>query len=126
MKYEYSTKAKTGGLTWRINETTTMQSLLRCYCAEAGYYWSNQLDMIEFRYNSFPSENTSTLLHLNQAMDINRLLLLIGSMVPFDDIELAAVDRLTKLADTQAAVKERLKLSTDREAAWRTKELAYL
>ena len=40
-----------------------MQSLLHCYCAEAGYYWSNQLDMIEFRYNSFPSENTSTLLH---------------------------------------------------------------
>ena len=53
-------------------------------------------------------------------MNINRLLLLIGSMVPFDDIEPAPVDRLTKLADTQAAVKERLELSTDREAAWRT------
>ena len=53
-------------------------------------------------------------------MHINRLLLLIGSMVPFDDIEPAAVDRITKPADTQAVVKERLKLSTDREAAWRT------
>ena len=77
--------------------------------------------MIEFQYNSFPSENTSTLLLLKQAaVNINRLLLLIGSMVPFDDIELAAVDRLAKLADTQAAVKERLELSTDREAALRT------
>ena len=80
--------------------------------------------MIEFQYNSFPSENTSTLLHLNQAaMNVNRLLLLIGSMVSFDDIEPAAVDRLTKPAYTQAAVKERLKLSTDREAAWRTLSL---
>ena len=47
-------------------------------------------------------------------------MLIVGSMLPFDDIEPAAVDRLTNLADTQVAIKERLKLSTDREAAWRT------
>ena len=49
-------RPQTDGLTERVNET--MQSLLRCYCAEAGYDWSDQLDMIEFQYNSFQSDAT--------------------------------------------------------------------
>ena len=45
-----SRRPQTDGLTERVNET--MQSLLRCVCAEAGYDWSSHLDMIEFAYNS--------------------------------------------------------------------------
>ena len=30
----------------------------RCYCAKAGYDWSDQLDIIEFHYNSFQSDAT--------------------------------------------------------------------
>ena len=41
-------------------------------------------------------------------------------MLPVDDAKPEAIDRLTKLADTQAVVKDLLKLSKDRQAARRT------
>ena len=92
-----------------------MRSLLRCYCAEAGYDGSDQLDMIEFQYNSFTSENTQhspfeTSYGYQPAAHVHR-------MLPVDDDEPEAIHRLTKLADTQAVVKELLKLSKDRQAA---------
>ena len=39
----------TDGLTERVNET--MQTLLRCHCAESGFDWaSHHLSMVEFYY----------------------------------------------------------------------------
>ena len=109
-------RPQTDGLTERVNET--MQSLLRCYCAEAGYDWSDQLDMIEFQYNSFQSDATrhspfETYYKFQPAAHVDR-------MLPLDDAEPAAADRLTKIAYTQAVVKELLKLSKERQAARRT------
>ena len=79
---------------------------------------SDQLDMIEFQYNSFTSENTQhspceTSYGYQPAAHVDR-------MLPIDDAEPEAIDRLTKLADTQVVVKELLKLSKDRQTARRT------
>ena len=109
-------RPQTDGLTKRVNET--MQSLLRCYCAEACYDWSDQLDMIEFQYNLFQSDATrhspfETYYGFQPASRVDR-------MLPLDDAEPAAADRLTKIADTQAVVKDLMKLSKERQAARRT------
>ena len=95
-----------------------MQSLLRCYCAEAGYDWSDHLDMIEFQYNSFRSDATQhspfeTIYGFQPAAPIDR-------MLPLEGAEPAAAERLSQLADTQAVVRELLKLSKERQAARRT------
>ena len=37
---------RTDGLTERVNQT--MQTLLRCYCAESGFDWTSHLSMVEF------------------------------------------------------------------------------
>jgi Integrase core domain. len=110
-------RPQTDGLTERVNET--MQSLLRCYCAEAGYDWYDQLDMIEFQYNSSMSESTqhspfeSTYGFQPPAP--------VDMMLPaITDSDSAADERLIKLADTQAVVKELLRLSKDRQAARRS------
>ena len=109
-------RPQTDGLTERVNET--MQSLLRCYCAEAGYDWSDHLDMIEFQYNSFRSDATQhspfeTIYGFQPAAPIDR-------MLPLEGAEPAAAERLSQLADTQAVVRELLKLSKERQAARRT------
>ena len=109
-------RPQTDGLTERVNET--MQSLLRCYCAEAGYDWSDQLDMIEFQYNSFTSESTKhspfeSSYGFQPAAPVDRMLPSVGA-------DSAADERLKQLADTQAVVKELLQLSKDRQAAKRT------
>ena len=109
-------RPQTDGLTERVNET--MQSLLRCYCAEAGYDWADQLDMVEFQYNSSRSEATQhspfeTTFGFQPAAPVDLLL-------PLTDAEPSVAERLTKIADTQAVVKELLKLSKERQAARRT------
>jgi hypothetical protein len=38
--------SRTDGLTERVNQT--MQTLLRCYCAESGFDWTSHLSMVEF------------------------------------------------------------------------------
>lgn len=109
-------RPQTDGLTERVNQT--MQSLLRCYCAEAGYDWFDQLDMIEFQYNSTESDSTKhspfeSYVGYEPAAPVDR-------MLPLDGADSAAADRLTKIADIQAVVKELLKISKERQAARRT------
>ena len=41
----------------RINQT--MQTLLRCYCAESGFDWTSHLGMVEFYYNCSIDEATT-------------------------------------------------------------------
>jgi hypothetical protein len=48
---------RTDGLTERVNQT--MQTLLRCYCAESGFDWTSHLSMVEFYYNCYINEATS-------------------------------------------------------------------
>ncbi len=48
---------RTDGLDERVNQT--MQTLLRCYCAESGFDWSSHLSMVEFYYNCSINEATS-------------------------------------------------------------------
>ena len=45
---------RTDGLTERVNQT--MQTLLRCYCAQYGFDWTPHLSMVEFDYNYLINE----------------------------------------------------------------------
>ena len=45
---------RTDGLTERDNET--MQTLLRCYCAESGLDWASYMNMGALYYNCSPNE----------------------------------------------------------------------
>ncbi len=47
---------RTDGLTERVNQT--MQTLLRCYCAESGFDWTSHLSMVKFYYNCYVNEAT--------------------------------------------------------------------
>ena len=48
---------RTDGLTERV--TQSMQTLLRCYCAESGFDWTSQLSIVEFYYNCSINEATT-------------------------------------------------------------------
>ena len=48
---------RTDGLTERVNQT--MQTLLRCYCAESGFDWTSHLSVVEFYYNCSINKATS-------------------------------------------------------------------
>ena len=106
-------RPQTDGLTERVNET--MQSLLRCFCAEAGYDWAAHLDMVEFTYNSTVSEASQhspfeTTFGFNPSAPVDL-------MLPFGEIPVSAADRLQQISDTQMVVKELLQLSKERLAA---------
>ena len=95
-------RPQTNGLTEKINET--MQSLLRCYCVEAGCYWASRLDVIEFQYNSSLSESAhhtpfEVYYDFQPAARVDRLLPLTGA-------DKTDADRLQQIADTRAVVKE--------------------
>lgn len=112
-------RPQTDGLSERINQT--MQSLLRCYCAEAGYDWVSHLDMIEFTYNSTLSESSQhspfeATYGFNPAAPVDRLV----PSVP-DTVDIRADEVLQHLSDVQAVVRQLLKLSKDRLAERRTK-----
>jgi len=110
-----SRRPQTDGLTERVNET--MQSLLRCVCAEAGYDWSSHLDMIEFAYNSTVGDAAK-----HSAFEITygynppgpADLLLPNTSTTSNTV---ANDRLQNLHDTQAVVKELVYLSKQRMVA---------
>ena len=111
-------RPQTDGLSERVNET--MQSLLRCYCAEAGYDWASHLDMIEFTYNSTLSESAQhspfeVSYGFNPDAPVDKLLS--GTSAA----NTKADDVLTQLTDVQSVVKELLKLSKERLAARRTR-----
>ena len=106
-------RPQTDGLTERVNET--MQSLLRCVCAEAGYDWASHLDMIEFSYNSFVGDAGKhspfeTYYGYQPPAPVDL-------MLPLDGIPASAADRLQNIRDTQMVVKELLQLSKEKQAA---------
>ena len=107
-------RPQTDGLTERVNET--MQSLLRCVCAEAGLYdWASHLDMIEFSYNSFVGDAGKhspfeTYYGYQPPAPVDL-------MLPLDGIPASAADRLQNIRDTQMVVKELLQLSKEKQAA---------
>ena len=106
-------RPQTDGLTERVNET--MQSLLRCVCAEAGYDWASHLDMIEFAYNSFVGDAGKhspfeTYYGYQPPAPVDL-------MLPLDGIPAPAADRLQNIRDTQLIVKQLLQLSKEKQAA---------
>jgi len=48
---------RTDGLTERENQT--MQTILRCYCAEFRFDWTSHLNIVEFYYNNSINEATT-------------------------------------------------------------------
>ncbi len=84
---------RTDGLTERVNQT--MQTLLRCYCAELGFDRTSHLSMVEFYYNCSINEATShspfeVLYGFQPSTHANRILPLTGAIAE-------AADRLTMM-----------------------------
>ena len=106
-------RPQTDGLTERVNGT--MQSLLRCYCAEAGYDWASHLDMVEFSYNSFVNEAGK---HSPFEANIGFVPPApVDLMLPLTNIPASAAARLQSIKDTQLVVRQLLQLSKERLAA---------
>ena len=108
-------RPQTDGLSERVNET--MQSLLRCYCAEAGYDWAAHLDMVEFAYNSSVNDAGK-----HSPFEVS------GGFNPPGPADLLAPvtsatankkadERLQEIRDTQILVKQMLQLSKEKLAA---------
>jgi hypothetical protein len=108
---------RTDGLTERVNQT--MQTLLRCYCAESGFDWTSHLSMVEFYYNCSINEAAShspfeVMYGYQPSTPADRLLPLVGASAD-------AADRLTLIADIREVVTQLLKLSKERIAARSTR-----
>ena len=107
-------RPQTDGLSERVNET--MQSLLRCFCAEAGFDWASHLDMVEFAYNSSVNDagkhspfETAGGFNPPGPADL---------MVPAsaNTANRQADERLQEIRDTQLLVKQMLQLSKEKMA----------
>ena len=108
---------RTDGLTERVNQT--MQTLLRCYCAESGFDWTSHLSMVEFNCNCSINEAAShspfeVMYGYQPSTPADRLLPLVGASAD-------AADRLTLIADIREVVTQLLKLSKERIAARSTR-----
>jgi len=101
------------GLAERVNES--MQTLLRCYCAESGSNWASHLSMVEFYYNCSTNEAVrhspfEVMYGFQTSTPANRLLHLAGAIAD-------AADRLTNIVEIRDDVKQLLILSKERMAA---------
>ena len=108
---------RTDGLTERVNES--MQTLLRCYCAESGSDWASQLSMVEFYYNCSTNEAArhspfEVMYGFQPSTPADRLLPLTGATAD-------AADRLTNIVEIRDVVKQLLILSKERMAARTTR-----
>jgi hypothetical protein len=108
---------RTDGLTERVNET--MQTLLRCYCAESGFDWTSQLSMVEFYYNCSTNEAAKhspfeVMYGFQPSTPADRLLPLMGATAD-------AADRLTQISEVRDVVKQLLILSKERMKARTTR-----
>jgi len=111
-----SRRPQTDGLTERVNET--MQSLLRCVCAEAGYDWASHLDMVEFAYNSTVGDAAKhSAFEITYGYNPPGPADLMFSKETAIKGNTAAIDRLQNLHDTQEVVKELIYLSKQRMMA---------
>ena len=104
---------RTDGLNKRVNQT--MQTLLRCYCAESGFDWTSYLNMVEFYYNCSANEATShppfEVMHVFQpSTHADRLLPLTGATAE-------ALDRMTMITDIRDVVHQLINLSKEQMAA---------
>ena len=104
---------RTGGLTERVNQT--MQTLLRCYCAESGFDWTSHLSMVEFYYNCSIDEATShspfeIMYGFQPSTPAEIHLPLVGATAE-------AAGRLTTIRDIRDVVHQLIKLSKERMAA---------
>ena len=93
--------SRTDGLTKRVNET--MQTLLRCYCAEYGSDWASRLSIVEFYYNCSINEAAQhspfEVMHgFQPSTPANRLLPLAGATA-------YATERLTNIVEIRDVVK---------------------
>ena len=73
---------RTNGLTKRVSQT--MQTLLKCYCAESGFYWTSHLNMVEFYYKCLINEATThspfeVMYGYQPSTQANRLLPIVGA-----------------------------------------------
>ncbi len=112
---------RTDGLTERVNQT--MQTLLRCYCAESGFDWTSHLSMVEFYYNCSTNEATShspfeVLYGFQPSTPVDRLL-------PLSSATAEAADRLTMISEIRDVVYELIKLSKQRMAARSTRSAPF-
>jgi hypothetical protein len=101
---------RTDGLTERVNQT--MQTVLRCYCAESGFDWTSHLSMVEFYYNSSINEATSyspfeVIYGFQPPTPADRLFPLTGAIAE-------ATVRLTMITDIRDVVHQLTKLSKER------------
>ena len=109
---------RTDGLTKRVNQT--MQTLLRCYCAESGFDWTSHLSMVEFCYNCSINEATShspfeVMYVFQPSKHANRLLPLTGATAK-------ATYRFTMTTDTRD-VHQLIKLPKERMATRSTRTI---
>jgi len=108
---------RTDGLTERVSQT--MQTLLRCYCAEFGFDWTSHLSMVEFYYNFSVNEPTThspfeVMYGYRPSTSSDRLLPMVGDTT-------AAVIRLILIANIRDVVNQLLKLSKERMTATSTR-----
>jgi hypothetical protein len=101
------------GLTEKVNQT--MQTLLRCYCAESGVDWNLHLIMVEMYYNCSINEASTrspfeVVYNYQPSTPADRLL-------PMVDAKADAIDRLTLITDIRDVVNQQLKLSKERMAS---------
>ena len=109
---------QTDGLSERVNET--MQTLLRCYCAERGFDWLQHLPLVEFCYNSAVNEAArhspfEASYGFQPSTPADRLL-------PVDDVPASSVNHLQQIKDTQELLRELLDLNKQRLAARRSRD----
>jgi hypothetical protein len=108
---------RTDDLTERVNQT--MQTLLRCYCAESDFDWTSHFSMVELYYNCSINEATShspfeVMYGFQPSTHVDRLLPLSGATAE-------AADRLTMILEIRDVVYELIKLSQQRIAARSTR-----
>jgi hypothetical protein len=110
-------RPRTDGLTERVFQT--MQTLLRCYCAESGFDWTSHLSMVKF-YNNY-SINEATAHSPFEVMYGGHPSTPADRLLPMVVATADAGDRLTLIVDIQDVVNQLLKLSKERMAARSTR-----
>jgi hypothetical protein len=108
---------RSDSLTERVNQT--MQTLLRCYCAESGFDLTSNLSMMEFYYSCSINEATShspfeVMYGFRPSTPAYRLLPLTGATAE-------AANRLTMITDIRDVDHQLIKLSKERMEARSTR-----
>jgi hypothetical protein len=110
------------GLTERVKQT--MQTLLRCYCAESGFDRTSHLSMVDYYYNCSTIDASThspveAMCGYQPSTRAHRLL-------PSDGVVADAFDRLNLIENIRDGVNQLLKLSTERMVARSTRTAPFL